>query len=347
MRPVGAGFVLLGTGISLVGTSWDVQWHIDVGPDTFFTLPHLFIYSGSAIAGIASLVVVLAVTAAQRRGQTPDPADGGVPVRVFGGRFTAPLGYLVTGLGAAAFLLYGLVDLWWHTVYGFDAVLNSPPHVALFTTVSITMIGAVIVAAAAREQRWGRIAMAIGAPILMTFFPITANAFEGLRLPFDSIAAATALIIVLLLVVTQVAIGRPGAALATAGALLAMQAVLWFFTPWATVAYADAVGLPLRDRLGGEPPMIPAGIPLAGLVAAVVIEVLLKRGGPALAGGIAGLIVGSTFVLQRYYLGYAPPVTAAGLIGTTIAGGLLGVLGAYLGTRFGLMLRVTREKVAA
>jgi len=345
MRPIGAGFVLLGTGISLIGTSWDVQWHIDVGPDTFFTLPHLFIYAGSAIAGIAALSVVLAVTAAQRRGETPDPRDGGVPIRVFGGAFTAPLGYLVTGVGAAAFLLYGLTDLWWHTVYGFDAVLNSPPHVALFTTISITMIGAVIVAASAREQRWGRIAMAISVPVLMTFFPITANAFQGLPVPFDSIVVATALIIVLLLVLTRVAIGRPGAAVATAAALLVMQGILWVFTPLATSWYADSVGLPMRDGMGGEPSLIPSGIPLLALVAAVVIELLFRRGA-LVGGGVAGLVLGFSFVLQRPWLGYAAPVTTVELIATTIAGCAFGVLGAFLGLRFGATLRL-REKVTA
>lgn len=346
MRPIGAGFVLLGAGISMVGTSWDVQWHIDVGPDTFFTLPHLFLYAGSAIAGIASLAVVLAVTAAQRRGETPDPRDGGVAIRVFGGRFTAPLGYLVTGVGAAAFLLYGLIDLWWHGVYGFDAVLNSPPHIALFTSISITMVGAVIVAAAGREQRWGRIAMMISVPLLMTFFPITANAFQGINLPFDTIVAATTLIIVLLLVLARVAVGRPGIAVGTGAALLAMQAILWVFTPWAAVTYADAVGLPLRDGMGGEPPLIPGGIPLAAIVAAVAIELLFRRGGPALAGGVAGLILGFTFVVQRDVLDFVPPVTTVDLIVTTLAGALFGLLGGFLGARFGATLRL-REKVTA
>ena len=345
MRPIGTGFVLLGTGISLIGTSWDVQWHIDVGPDTFFTLPHLFLYAGSAIAGVASLVVVLAVTAAQRRGETPDPTDGGVPVRVFGGRFTAPLGYLVTGLGAAFFLLYGLIDLWWHTVYGFDVVLNSPPHVALFTSISITMIGAVIVAAAAREQRWGRIAMVISVPMLMTFFPITANAFQGLPLPFDPINAAATLIIVLLFVLTRVAIGRRGAALATAAALLAMQAILWVFTPWAAVTYADSVGLPLRDGLSGAPPLIPAGIPLAGLIVAVVIELLITRSA-LLAGAVAGLVLGFSFIVQRELLHLSPPVPLPGVVTTTLAAGVFGLLAGYLGARFGAMIRV-RSAVSA
>src|SRR2546430_13856858 len=55
---VGAGVVLLGTLITTLGISWDVQWHKTVGPDTFFTLPHLALYSGSALAGIASLVKI-------------------------------------------------------------------------------------------------------------------------------------------------------------------------------------------------------------------------------------------------------------------------------------------------
>jgi hypothetical protein len=289
---------------------------------------------------------VLAVTAAQRRGETPDPRDGGVAIRVFGGRFTAPLGYLVTGVGAAAFLLYGLIDLWWHGVYGFDAVLNSPPHIALFTTISITMVGAVIVAAAGREKRWGRIATMISVPLLMTFFPITANAFEGVNLPFDTIVAATTLIIVLLLVLTRTAIGRPGVALGTAASLLAMQAILWVFTPWAAVAYAGAVGLPLRDGMGGEPPLIPAGIPLAAVIAAVAIELLFRRGGPLLAGAIAGLVLGSTFVVQRGLLGLVSNVTTVDIIATTLAGALFGLLGGFLGTRFGTTLRL-REKVTA
>src|SRR5256885_6017911 len=97
-----------GTLLSLVGLTWDLQWHEDVGPDTFFTLPHLFLYSGSAIAGLASLAVVLATTAATRAGRPVDPAVGGRAVNVLGRTFAAPLGYLVSGGGAALFLIYGL-----------------------------------------------------------------------------------------------------------------------------------------------------------------------------------------------------------------------------------------------
>ena len=65
-------FVMLaGTLISLSGLTWDIDWHLDVGPDSFFTLPHLFIYSGGAIAGLTSLVMVLRATAHSAMARIP------------------------------------------------------------------------------------------------------------------------------------------------------------------------------------------------------------------------------------------------------------------------------------
>ena len=49
----------LGVMLSFLGLAWDIQWHGEVGPDTFFTLPHLALYSGVAIAGLTSLMVTL------------------------------------------------------------------------------------------------------------------------------------------------------------------------------------------------------------------------------------------------------------------------------------------------
>ncbi|PWK85680.1 hypothetical protein C8D88_106308 [Lentzea atacamensis] len=123
---VPASLVLGGTLLSLVGLTWDIQWHSDVGPDTFFTMPHLFLYAGSALSGLASLVVVLMTTADAKRDRTVDPIVGGRAVGVFGRTFAAPVGYLISGTGAALFLVYGLWDQWWHGLYGFDAVIDSP-----------------------------------------------------------------------------------------------------------------------------------------------------------------------------------------------------------------------------
>ena len=121
-------FVMLtGTLISLSGLTWDIDWHLDVGPDSFFTLPHLFIYSGGAIAGVTSLVMVLRATATQRNGRDLDPTVGGRAFKVLG-VFAAPIGYLVSGIAAASFLLYGLYDEWWHGLYGFARHVTGVRH---------------------------------------------------------------------------------------------------------------------------------------------------------------------------------------------------------------------------
>ncbi|QIS11633.1 hypothetical protein [Nocardia arthritidis] len=344
----GALTVLLGTVVSLIGLSWDVQWHNDVGPDTFFTLPHLFLYSGSAIAGFASLAMVLRATAAQRADRDITGFRGGVPVRVFGGMFTAPLGYMVAGAGAASFLLYGLLDLAWHSIYGFDAVLNSPPHIALFLSMSITMAGSLIIFASAREQLWGRTGFVLAVPILMTFTPITVLAFAALPLPVDPRTLGTIFFVVLLLILSAGVLRLPYGAVLVAVALGAMQGVLWWFSPWAARVYADWVGLPLRDGLVAHPPSIPSAIPVCLIIAAVVVDGIrwqaLRRGWPtrwlpALMGAVGGLVIGVTFPMQHVLLWHLATPSVSRLVTIGVWGIAIGALAGFLGQRIALLLR--------
>ena len=345
---VGAGGVLLGTLITTLGISWDVQWHKTVGPDTFFTLPHLALYSGSAIAGIASLVMVLMATSAQRAGHPMPRTVGGTPIRVFGGTFTAPFGYLISGVGAALFLLYGLLDLWWHSIYGFDAVLNSPSHVALFLSMSITMVGSIAIFAAARDQRWGQLGIVLAIPILIIFAPITTNAFSNLPLPLDPTIVGIIFFSSLLLIIGAGILRRPGGAIAIAAALGILQAFLWWFSPWATLTYAAAVGLPLREGLTPQPPDLPSAIPMFLLVAAAVVEGLFwmirtrglnARNVMPLVGGVTGLIVADTLPLQQVLTDPTASFSAATIAVIGIAGILFGVLAGFLAARFITMLR--------
>jgi hypothetical protein len=335
--------VLLGTAITTIGLSWDVQWHVEVGPDTFFTLSHLALYSGSALSGIASLVMVLLATAAQRAG-TPMPRTvGGTPVRVFGGVFTAPLGYLISGIGAASFLLYGLLDLLWHSIYGFDAVLNTPSHVALFLSILVTMAGCLIVFASAREERWARIGIVLLTPILITFAPIPANGLSNLPLPIDPVIAGIIFFSPLLLIVSTGILRRPGAAIAIAVVLGILQAFLWWFSPWAAETYAAASGLPLRDGLTPQPPQLPGAIPMFFIVAAVAVEAFFRlartRDGDArkimlLAGAVAGSVIGASLPLQRVLTNPSASISPTMIALITIIGALLGILAGFLGARF-------------
>jgi hypothetical protein len=352
----GAWAVLLGTAITTLGISWDVQWHKEVGPDTFFTLPHLVLYSGIALAGIASLVMVLVVTSAQRSGRSMPATVGGTPIPVLGGTFTAPLGYLIAGLGAASFLVYGLLDLWWHSIYGFDAVLSTPSHVALFLSISVTMVGGIIVFAAARDQRWGSIGLLLAIPILITFAPIATNAFNNLSLPVDPTVAGIILFSSMLLIIGAAVLRRPGAAVAIAAVLGILQAFLWWFSPWAAHTYAAAVGLPLRDGLTPLPPELPNAIPMFLVVAAAAVEALFwmirSRGVDAarpllLAGAVTGVIVAVSLPVQQALTDPTSSISPTDILMIGILGIPLGVLAGFLAARFTTMLRalapVTKE----
>ncbi|WAL69324.1 hypothetical protein ORV05_16625 [Amycolatopsis cynarae] len=339
--------VLGGTVISLIGLTWDVQWHSDVGPDTFFTVPHLFLYSGSAISGIASLVMVLAATAAQRRGSTPDPAIGGRAVRTLG-IFAAPLGYLVSGTGAASFLLYGLWDQWWHGLYGFDAVINSPPHIGLLLSISITMVGTVMVFAAARQWRWGRAGTLAALSVLLAFSTVTVLGLQDLNGVVSWIDAGTGFLSVLIVLIAAGFLGRPGGALVTAFGLAVIQAVFWWFSPWAARAYAGAVGLPVRDYVR-EIPEMPSLMPMCLLVVAAVVEGLLwwvrsrppaMRWAAVLAGGAGALIVAVCAPFQSAWVTGRHLPEATPVLATAVAGAVLGLLAGFLGHRFGRMLRL-------
>jgi len=345
---VGAYGVYLGTAITTIGLSWDISWHTMVGPDTFFTLSHLALYAGSAIAGIASLVMVLVATSAQRAGRPLPRLVGGTPVRVFGGAFTAPLGYLISGIGAALFLLYGLFDLWWHTLYGFDAVLNSPSHVALFLSISVTMVGSLITFAAARAQAWGRIGVVLAIPVLITFAPITTKALSNLPLPVDPMIAGILLFGSLLLPLGAAVVRRPGGAIGIAAVLGVMQAFLWWFSPWAAVTYAAASGLPLRDGLAPAPPDLPSAMPMFLIVAAVVVEGLfwltrrrtLRATRMMLAAGaVTGLVIGATLPLQQVLTDPTASFDAPTVALIAVLGVLFGTLGGFLAARFTVMLR--------
>ncbi|WP_405162611.1 hypothetical protein OG203_41120 [Nocardia sp. NBC_01499] len=351
---VGAWVVLLGTAVTLVGLSWDIQWHNDVGPDTFFTLPHLFLYSGSAIAGFASLAMVLIATFAQRAGR-PVPAMGGTPIRVFGSNLTAPLGYMVAGAGAALFLLYGLLDMQWHSIYGFDAVLNTPSHVALFLSITLTMIGSIMVFASHRDHRWAQFGIVFAIPILITFAPILAQALNNLNLPVNSTILGVLFFGPLLLVLGAAALARPGAAIAIAAALGAIQAILWWFSPWAAETYASAIGLPLRDGLSARPPSLPGILPMFLIIAAVAIEGLFwlarTRGYDAnkivlAAGLVTGIVVGVTFPLQLQFTHASAHLAFSDVVTSTVVAIPLGLLAGFLAGRFARMLPMPTTEAA-
>ena len=96
---------------ALFGGYWDDSWHTERGRDSFFILPHVFIYAGVAIIGTGLGCWVLAK--ASRQGLR---------------RTLANPTMRLAALSVAATLVSGPIDDIWHRAFGRDAVFWSPPH---------------------------------------------------------------------------------------------------------------------------------------------------------------------------------------------------------------------------
>src|SRR5437773_12337370 len=107
----------------VVGSVWDISWHISVGRDTFWTPPHLLIQLCAAIGGLTAVYLIGRTTFAG------DERARAESVRIFGLR--APLGAFICGWGALAMLTSAPFDNWWHEAYGLDVKVLSPPHAVL------------------------------------------------------------------------------------------------------------------------------------------------------------------------------------------------------------------------
>jgi hypothetical protein len=119
----------------LYASTWDIQWHGAVGRDSFFTPPHIFMYSSTTIAGLLALVFIFWDTWRFRKG---DPAVTAANTTAFLG-LRAPLGIYIVGFGVLTQVLAAPFDNYWHELYGIDVTLWSPAHV-------MGMIGAFIAA---------------------------------------------------------------------------------------------------------------------------------------------------------------------------------------------------------
>ncbi|MEU4762448.1 hypothetical protein AB0H12_04285 [Actinosynnema sp. NPDC023794] len=288
---VGSWLLLTGFCSLWLGVGWDGQWHVDVGPDTFFTAPHLMFYFGSALIGLTSLAVVL-----PSRGAAAGP---GVPVL----GFRAPVAFLVAGLGAAGHLLYGATDLWWHTVYGFDLLDSTPSHLSLQLAMQVQAVAVVMAFAALRDTtsgRWGLVAagafgVAAGSIVLDgDAFGVSLTVLGG-----SAVAAWTLCAIA--------GITRSGRWVAALGLLfVGVHAATFFFPPFATRWYAESIGQPLRDNALGVPLLalaMPLVFPLLAALGAASVAVARRRGtSPSAAMAVLGAVIALAVVISQLLL---------------------------------------------
>jgi len=344
--------LLCGELLIFFGSAWDIQWHVDVGPDTFLTAPHLLIYSGAVLDGITCLAVVLASTFRTRQPDIPtDPAV----VPILWRTFWAPVGFVLGGTGAALWLVFGSFDQWWHRVYGFDVALDSPPHVGLSLADITAVLGCVTVFAllvtrskqASVWRTWPVIGLATAGAILLsnsiafeTFSWMPSSILGVLDGPLTLTAAFYGLVMLMVVSIVR----RPGTAALTGLVFTLLSGASWAVSMWATRAYAASIGLALRDDAVGFP-ILTLVLPKFLLLAGVLIDLVLwlarrrnlgVRAGVALAAGVGMLaLVGLE----------APVLTGGGIVpviapvATTITAAVVGAVAGWAGWKLGVVIR--------
>ena len=283
---------LVGTLLSWFGSGWDVSWHRIFGRDTFWSTPHLFIYTGVALWGVAALIATATAMA-------------GRPIRgraLVVGPLRAELGIALIGVGAFATIAAGPFDNLWHSLFGRDVDIWSPPHLAGIAGGAIGLLGWLAATAPGVfpiDERLRRLLrlftlgnLCAVSVFALNFYYVTSVAREGFFYPL----AVAALIPATLAMATTALPGR------------------WAAT-WAAVAYTviALVGYVVLAASGWRPP----GFPPLVLAGAIAVDLLRARGGRASHPLVLGVAFTVAFVAAELFrmVVFAPPIPTSGLGG--------------------------------
>src|SRR5260370_36216737 len=121
---------------SIVGIHWVISWHRSIGRDTFWTPAHMAIYLCGVLAGLVRGYLILSTTF-----QPSSPLRES-SVTMWG--FIGPLGAFIAAWGGIAMLVSAPFDNWWHSAYGLDVKIISPPHALLFMGNGAIQLGILI-----------------------------------------------------------------------------------------------------------------------------------------------------------------------------------------------------------
>src|SRR5581483_369695 len=152
LRLVLGNLILLGSIITTLGVSWDIQWHSFVGRDRTLIPPHEMMLGGILLSGCVALVVVCLETAWTRR--NPLLANDSTSFANF---FHSGLGAYIAGFAALDAAIAFPLDAYWHALYGIDVSIWAPFHVMILGGAALVPLGAtyMLVSAARLATRSG------------------------------------------------------------------------------------------------------------------------------------------------------------------------------------------------
>jgi hypothetical protein len=273
------------------GVHWDIAWHRSIGRDSFWTPPHVAIYSAAVLGAVAALARILPATFGRERASAAS-------VRVLG--FRGPLGAFISAWGGGAMLASAPFDDWWHNAYGLDVKILSPPHVVLALGIIALHVGALVMLAgalnrsdASHRRTLEMLLIVVGADMLVgwltLFMEKTVRPFMHVG-SFYFIVGVTA---VPILAAVRGATGRRWAGTWAAAAYsIFLLALLWTFPLVSAQPKLGPVLVPVTS-------LIPPEFPLLLLPAALVLDAWCwrRRERP----GTATVVVGGLLFLTVFF----------------------------------------------
>ncbi|HEX6373179.1 MAG TPA: hypothetical protein VF006_29920 [Longimicrobium sp.] len=280
--------VLFASTSVIVGVLWDISWHQTIGRDTFWSYPHMAMYLGGVVSGVACGWHVLHTSFA---GSAQDRA-GTVS---FWKYFHGSLGAWVCIWGAIAMLTSAPFDDWWHNAYGLDVKILSPPHAVLALGILAIQLGAMLMVLSLQnrhgDQRAYRWMFAYAAGLVLINLTTMSSEYTWRSAQHDMLFYKVVAGVVPLVLVAPALAGRlrwPATAAAAAymGVLLALTIILPLFPAEPKLA---PVRFPI-DR------MMPPQFPLLLIVPALAIDLVLQRWGARKKGWMLAAVLGVLFV---------------------------------------------------
>ena len=149
-------------GAAAIGLGWDRRWHATHVFNSFYSPPHLFIYS---MLGLTVLTVGVIVSAPRLRSQF---ASQPIAIPFTSWELPGALALCAGGLGVV--MLAGLFDDIWHSNFGLDETAWSFPHAMIGTGLQLTFMGILACRIAlVRRKPLGGIAMTLLGVLLFGF----------------------------------------------------------------------------------------------------------------------------------------------------------------------------------
>src|ERR1041385_7072806 len=126
LRVISGIIIILGSITTLIGVSWDVQWHDFIGRDRTLIPPHIMMLTGIFVGGLVAMATVLLETGWARRNTRLASHS-----TAFAGFFSSSLGTYIAGFTALCAAIAFPLDAYWHALYGIDVQIWAPFHLMI------------------------------------------------------------------------------------------------------------------------------------------------------------------------------------------------------------------------